>query len=976
MNNLKTLVFALVVFACIKYACAGEVKVPITADNSICAYSSETKSNLGTSPRIKMKGIQNFLIFDFDTLPLKNMIVKRAVLHIKGTEKNIMVRKVGFSTIAVAWNEGTSSSDAKPGAKGDSCFESPDFGSDKKWGGPSSNFLNAYGGRSGTIWTQSYVTHNDDVWFDMEFDGRLMEACAAGLSHGICCSDDNGQTGNGHKDVVPDTNNGNNYFFSREQNNAMPYFVVEVEPAPDVATAALTVAVKPWQSGADLSTGGLEISWPGPANADEAKSILGYVIRASVGGTPMAEIPRFKVPSPGKPGEPVRALLRHQPVDAETEVEVTIITRGGKIAAKGSGKGKVSAAYPKPAQLPLETFNAVLNPGKPPENDSGIVWVVPDCAKVNPITNNVYEESADAYAKDPAGTWSQANAAWSGATKTVSLHSLRGEWAAFQLVCQNKKDGTAWTVKPGDLKGPDGGVIPAASVRLSLLWYQKAGKDEKGWYPDPLLPLKAGDAFTIPNEKNAVPGQKNQTVYVDFFVPKDAKPGTYSGTISVQAANADPVELPISLAVGNAVIPDEAHFVWSMNAYSSPGNEFGKEDSAEFLQAERSFYTVAHEHRTNLAILHYGHSAHFEAGTHWPLAGKGKDMKVISWEAWDKRFGPLFDGSAFKDTPRAGVGVDHFYLPLAEHYPTPMTDYKWNDAKWEEHWKVAGPIDEGFSQDYKDQWTAVAREFDQHVKEKGWKTKFQIYLNDKYYYKQYKPKTGAGKGVSFWLLDEPNHIDDYHALAFFSKLLRAAQNGDRSRVLFRADISRPESGRDTLDGLIDVNVSGGFGGYRSWLEDWRERYHQDIWTYGGAERTTSSALDACARALDLYTSGVSGFVPWLTLGNSGNWTKYEDTCVIYSGKQFGITGACPSLRLKAYRRAEQDVEYLYLLAEKRNLLKDDPARRQLEQLAESAVKVTRTFGKLDAEGAVTESFSGLRIDDFERLRKAITAELK
>ena len=112
------------------------------------------------------------------------------------------------------------------------------------------------------------------------------------------------------------------------------------------------------------------------------------------------------------------------------------------------------------------------------------------------------------------------------------------------------------------------------------------------------------------------------------------------------------------------------------------------------------------------------------------------------------------------------------------------------------------------------------------------------------------------------------------------------------------------------------------------------------------------------------------------MGNSGNWTKYEDTCVIYSGKQFGITGACPSLRLKAYRRAEQDVEYLYLLAEKRNLLKDDPARRQLEQLAESAVKVTRTFGKLDAEGAVTESFSGLRIDDFERLRKAITAELK
>jgi hypothetical protein len=958
-------------------ALAGETQLPITADNSICAHSSEQKSNLGASPRIKLKGIQNFILLNFDTAPLKNMLVKRAVLHIKATEKNVMVRKVGFSTVAVPWNEGVSSSDEKPCANGDSCFDSPDFGSDKKWGGPGSNFLNAYGGRSGTIWMESFVKPNDEMWFDMEFDGRLLEACAAGLSHGICVSDDNGQTGNIAKEVIDGGNFANNYFFSREQNNAKPYFVVELEPnaAPPGDPAALPVTVKPWQAGADLKDGGLEISWPGPANDEAARKILGYNIYL-LNGDKLLPVPRYQVPAPGKPGQVVRALLRGQPPGANIRADVTVFTRGGRISAQGAGDGKVSPAYPQPAKLPLENFNTALEPAAPPENAEGLVWAAPDCVKVNPISGNVLEESADAYLKDAAGTWSQANSAWSGAKKTISLHALRGEWVGFQIVCQNKKDSVAWSSKPGDLKGPDGATIPASAIRQALLWYQHVGKEDKAWYPDPMLPLKAGDNFQVPNTKNAVTGQKNQSVYVDLYIPKDAKAGEYTGSVSVQAGAADPIVLAVKLDVGSAVIPDQAHFVWSMNAYSSPGGEFGKAGSNEFIEAERSFYSLAHEHRTNLAVLHYGHGGNFQEGTKWPLTGSGKDTKVASWDEWDKRFGPLFDGSAFKDTPRAGVPLDHFYLPLAEHYPTPMSAYKWNDAKWEDHWKVDGPIDEGFPQDYKDAWSAVARSFIDHVKAKGWKTKFQIYLNDKYFYKQYKAPKGAGHGASFWLLDEPQHIDDYFALGFFSRLLRAAQNGDRSSILFRADISRPEGSRDVLDDLIDLNVSGGFSGYRSWLEDWRERYNQDIWTYGGAERSSSSGLDASARALNLYTSGVNGFVPWLTLGGAGNWEKYEDTCVIYTGKPFGIAGACPSLRLKACRRAEQDVEYLYLLGEKRGLLKDDPSRIQLNNIAESAIKVARSFGKLDSEGAVTVSFSGLKMEDFERLRKAIAAELK
>src|ERR1044071_4675469 len=99
-------VFATLLALTILYSNASETQLPITADNSICAFSSETKSNLGASPRIKLKGIQNFILLNFDPAPLKGMLVKKAVLHIKATEKNVMVRKVGFSTVAVPWSEG------------------------------------------------------------------------------------------------------------------------------------------------------------------------------------------------------------------------------------------------------------------------------------------------------------------------------------------------------------------------------------------------------------------------------------------------------------------------------------------------------------------------------------------------------------------------------------------------------------------------------------------------------------------------------------------------------------------------------------------------------------------------------------------------------------------------------------------------------------------------------------------------------
>src|SRR5690606_14313907 len=158
-----------------------------------------------------------------------------------------------------------------------------------------------------------------------------------------------------------------------------------------------------------------------------------------------------------------------------------------------------------------------------------------------------------------------------------------------------------------DLQGPGGASIPASAVRLARTWYQKVGAGERDWFADPLLDLAAGETFTVPDARNAVPGQTCQTVHVELFVPKGAAAGSYAGSLQVATGDGPALPLTVRLEVGTAVIPDTTAFTFSMNAYSSPASGFGQAGSDAFLAAERSFYRMAHEHRTTLAVLGYSH---------------------------------------------------------------------------------------------------------------------------------------------------------------------------------------------------------------------------------------------------------------------------------------------------------------------------------------------------------------------------------
>jgi hypothetical protein len=393
---------------------------------------------------------------------------------------------------------------------------------------------------------------------------------------------------------------------------------------------------------------------------------------------------------------------------------------------------------------------------------------------------------------------------------------------------------------------------------------------------------------------------------------------------------------------------------------------------------------MAHEHRATLNILGYSQAGYPTDGYVPPLEGGGKDLHVRDWTEFDRRFGRYYDGSAFADLPRASVPVRHTYLPFCEGWPSDIrrhyryqpTTLKYPDLIIE-HAMKAPPIEEAFAPQYSEEFRAVVREFARHFREKGWnRTEFQFYLNDKYFYKD--PAQG-GRGSSWWLLDEPMHRDDWLALRYFGRMFKESVRDALGppkpadpKLLFRADISRPQWQRDTLDGLVDLMcVSGEFFAKNERCLEFQREQGIRFWHYGTGNDISAGNLAGEAWPLKAYLAGADGMLPWLALGDDSSFDKPTPTTILYPGKRFGIDGPLASLRLKAFRRGQQDVEYLALLAKKRRWSRDQLATA-VTPLIDLNVKTRERF----VDDAGTPLFENLTAEQFQRIRESVAAVLE
>jgi hypothetical protein len=309
---------------------------------------------------------------------------------------------------------------------------------------------------------------------------------------------------------------------------------------------------------------------------------------------------------------------------------------------------------------------------------------------------------------------------------------------------------------------------------------------------------------------------------------------------------------------------------------------------------------------------------YYQNGNMAPGCAPGWDGKWLDWTAWDQRFGPYFDGSAFADLPRRGVPIECFYLPLHENWPSPI-EPNYNGSYW---------ADQAFRVGYREAFVEASRQIAEHCGELGWRdTLFHCFLNGKSNFKE----RGWSRGSSPWLLDEPANFQDYWALRYFGEAFHAGarQAGSAAKLVFRGDISRPEWQRDALDHVLDYNVVAGaaFLKYRRLVLERKRQFGQIVVCYGSTNDIVQSNVQPAAWSVDAWLDGADGVLPWQTIGSDDSWQNADTLSLFYPGGPAGQMEPVASVRLKAYTRGQQDVEYLTLLARVEGQSRQELARR-------------------------------------------------
>jgi len=927
MRTLLALLATLLAITCCAWA--ETVRLKATADVWLSdATDEERDSSSGQAERFKIKSIQEMAAIRFDAGPAagRKVLSGKLLLHPAGEH---MLRYIRVSTVNGNWTEGAGKTDYGPG--NGATFNHADFASKRPWAWEGSQFCDVIVGSGNTLTCWAEAAKTPEGWLSVKVDPALIYALTAGDTDGLAVMD--GGT----------TALFNNFVHSVQSGQFAPYLEVELGEKLTKAPAKPRVKATPAPKQAHLGTGAVEL-----AIEPDPEAICW---RIQVNGKP---VERWQVSHPAASGV-TRFVLEELPPAAACRIQVTAVAAGGK--ASEPAEVAVTSSPSLDQRLKLAAFRQPAGGAAPPSEPGKIrVWALPPLVKIDPVRSGTMFDDLGA-----GGDPTRANAVWDG--KQIRLHGCRGEYVSFQLCLENLGNGPLAGVKivPGVLTGQAGTKIGGGEIELYSNWYAR-NRDNK-WQPAYCVPLAHGKALQIPDPQRNLPGQRNQTVVVDVYVPKDAKAGAASGTITVSADGAKDIVLPVELTVYDFVLPDRLSFWPELNAYNIPRDT-------------HDYYRLAHQHRCvmNCWVIRP------------QVRGSGKDIQV-DWTSYDRLAGPLLSGEAFKNNRRAGVPVECMYLPFEDSWPTPLSKQNYNyQGHWPgrgesndhitKHFMTAPYIGDGLSQSYKDAFGAVQKQFVEHFKAKGYnRTEMQCFYGGKNTH-----RTQYGVNM-WWTTDEPYHWDDWLALQFFDRLWtenRKELGVGADRWAARADISRPQWQGKVLDGIVDT-VYFGTGAFNSPSMCRRCRMLErdtglKVMTYGGANLDNASNTQSVVWCLNAWINRANGVLPWQTLARDEAALDTNDratsgNALLVPAGRLGLP-VVGDMRLKALREGQQICEYMAILAERADL-----TREQIKAMVLGAIRIEAgTAAGAGADNADALRFGTLKAWQIAELRRTL-AEL-
>lgn len=853
----------------------GTVRLKATADAWI-SESSPREGAAARAPGLRLRNIQDLALLRFDAGSLVGREVEQATLHLHRPGRD-RLRYIRISTVNQDWRAASSDGDG-----GTWLMADPFPGKVRPWAWPGSTVADVIMSSGNSIGCWAERVEHENGWISAMVSPQVVYSLALGDSDGLAIMDGGNPT------------NESSYISGAGAKGFEPILEVKLGNAINDFPSAPQVTAEPAPDRADWRCGAARIMIA-PAEST-------FCWRLRLDGRP---VERWRVKHPT--GGASEISLEDIPPDRMLQLEVVAVSRGGQTSPPTTIEVRSSPALARTVRL--EPIPSPVPASVAAKEDGPFrVWPLPALVKIGPfdplpLCNDLGGQ--------PEPSKGGPNAVWDG--NQAALFGARGEYVSFQLCIANGQSEPleGIRIQPRPLLGPGGAKIGLESFELYQAWYARNRQGK--WQSAYCLPLRPEATLSIPQSKQRLPEQKNQSVHVDLYIPKDATPGAYLGSLVLTAKDDREIEIPLRVDVLDFTLPDRLSFWPELNGYRVP-------------EYAHDYYRLAHQHRCVLNCF----------GWRPKVSGAGAATKV-DWDQYDRHVGPLLSGEAFAENRRSSVPVECMYLPFEDSWPTPLSPETY---RYGGHWPrrgealrhvtehyMAGPyIGDGLSQEYQDAFRAVQRQFIEHFAEKQYnQTEMQCFFAAKASH-----RVEFGSNV-WWTTDEPCYWDDWLAVQFFMHLWTTGR-GDADPRLWaaRADIARPQWQGRTLNGLVDAAYygAGGFSGQAMARRCQRlsRETGVNVRCYGSTSADTASNLQNIGAMLTAWLQGADAYQPWQTLG-SDRALDFNDAgadggaALLVPGKRFDLP-VVGDLRLKALRDGQQLIEYLVLLSERRRLNRD------------------------------------------------------
>ncbi len=453
----------------------------------------------------------------------------------------------------------------------------------------------------------------------------------------------------------------------------------------------------------------------------------------------------------------------------------------------------------------------------------------------------------------------------------------------------------------------------------SGLWADRPDHDRH--YPDIAVPLELHPTF-------AIAGGRNQSIWVDLYIPKTSPAGFYSGTLTIRESGQVTREIPVELTVRNFELPD--------TPASGTMLFFGYADVNDRYLGEKYPYAAP-----DVDAMHAIRNRHFLLAHRHKISLIDADLDNDLWtlDQPHPEWLPRLDGSLFTTTqgyegPGEGTGNNVYSIGT-------YGSWSWKNEGRAAMWQ------------HTDGWASW---FAAHAPE----TEYFLYLIDE------SSDYAQTEQWAQWIHENPGpgrHVMSLATNAIIDTKVHIPSLDIPTSGMYVGDTPQWQTAVDTYQSQEDKRVyfyNGGRPASGSFVmeEDgvalrelaWGQyKMGIDRWFYW--ESTYYNDFQSGRGDLDLFqeapTFGFVNLLPDDVLGENGyNYSNgdgvlfYPGTDRIHPEDSYGLSGPIASLRLKYWRRGIQDADYLELASQK------DPAAVQ-SLIDEIVPKVLWEYGVND-----------------------------